>query len=129
MPPCPLPGAPTVNPPRAIIVLTNGTRAPRRREPRGGSRRGIGMTGADGEGAARGGRSTEQNEDFGMVTAIGIILADVLLFVLFVCEYRQELGVSVNGAHDVPVRRKTPARQPPPAPVGRAAGRRQVARS
>jgi hypothetical protein len=67
-----------------------------------------------------------------MATAIGIFLADVLVFVLFVCEYRQELGISVNGAHDVPVVRKKPARHPPPLPAaaGRVAGRsRQIVRS
>jgi hypothetical protein len=59
-----------------------------------------------------------------MTTAIGIILADVLLFVFYVCQYRQELGLSVNGSHDVPVARKKPVRKPPPAA---AAGRdRQV---
>jgi hypothetical protein len=65
-----------------------------------------------------------------MATAIGIILADVLLFVVFVCQYRQELGISVNGAHDVPVARKKPVSNPPPAAAGRPAGRgRQVVRS
>jgi hypothetical protein len=49
-----------------------------------------------------------------MVTAIGIILADVLLFVFYVCQYRQELGLSVNGSHDTPVARKKPKRPPPP---------------
>jgi hypothetical protein len=65
-----------------------------------------------------------------MVTAVGIILADVLLFVLFVCQYRQELGLSVNGSHDTPVVRKKPVKNPPPPPTaaGTPAGRgRQVA--
>jgi hypothetical protein len=57
-----------------------------------------------------------------MVTAIGIILADVLLFVFYVCQYRQELGLSVNGSHDTPVTRKKPAKRPPPPPAA-AAGR------
>jgi hypothetical protein len=63
-----------------------------------------------------------------MVTAIGIILADVLLFVFYVCQYRQELGLSVNGSHDGPVVRK-PFKKPPPPPAapGHQAGRgRQV---
>ena len=65
-----------------------------------------------------------------MATAIGIILADVLLFVVFVCQYRQELGISVNGAHDAPVARKKPVRNPPPAATGRVAGRGgQIVRS
>lgn len=60
-----------------------------------------------------------------MVTAIGIILADVLLFVFYVCQYRQELGLSVNGSHDIPVARKKP--KPPPPPAASPAGRgRQV---
>jgi hypothetical protein len=53
-----------------------------------------------------------------MATAIGIILADLLLFVFYVCQYRQELGLSVNGSHDTPVMRKKPAKSPatrPPA--------------
>lgn len=64
-----------------------------------------------------------------MVTAIGIILADVLLFVFYVCQYRQELGLSVNGSHDTPAARKKPAKRPPPPPAAAAgpAGRgRQV---
>jgi hypothetical protein len=44
-----------------------------------------------------------------MVTVIGIILADVLVFLLFVYQYRQELGLTVNGSHDLPVLRKKPA--------------------
>jgi hypothetical protein len=55
--------------------------------------------------------------NIGMVTAIGIILADVLLFVVFVCQYRQELGLSVNGSHDAPVVRKKPVKKPPPPPA------------
>jgi hypothetical protein len=56
-----------------------------------------------------------------MATALGIILADLLLFVFYVCQYRQELGLSVNGSHDAPVARKKPAgtsvtTPPPPAP-------------
>jgi hypothetical protein len=64
-----------------------------------------------------------------MLTAIGIILTDVLLFVLFVCEYRQELGLSVNGSHDLPVARKKPVKNPssPATATGNPAGRgRQV---
>lgn len=60
-----------------------------------------------------------------MITAIGIILADVLLFVFYVCQYRQELGLSVNGSHDAPVVRKKPVKKPPPPPAaaGDHAGR------
>jgi hypothetical protein len=64
-----------------------------------------------------------------MVTVIAIILADVVLFLLYVYQYRQELGLSVNGSHDLPVVRKKPAPQPP-APAGEPAnrGRQVVAR-
>jgi hypothetical protein len=55
-----------------------------------------------------------------MVTVIGIVLADVLLLVFYVFQYRQELGLSVNGSHDVPVARKKPVKRPPAA--GRAGG-------
>ena len=57
-----------------------------------------------------------------MGTAIGIILADVLLFVLYVCQYRQELGLSVNGSHDLPVARKRPVKRPSPPPVAVGGG-------
>ncbi len=40
-----------------------------------------------------------------MATVMGIILADVLVFLLFVYQYRQELGLTVNGSHDLPVLR------------------------
>jgi hypothetical protein len=60
-----------------------------------------------------------------MVTAIGIIVADVLLFVFYVCQYRQELGLSVNGSHDTPVARKKLVKKPPPPPAA-ASNRRQV---
>ena len=58
-----------------------------------------------------------------MVTAIAILVTDVLLFVVFVAQYRQEIGMSVNGSHDIPPLRNKPARQPaaPPPP---ARGRR-----
>jgi hypothetical protein len=62
----------------------------------------------------------------GMVTALGIILADVLLFVFFVCQYRQELGLSVNGSHDTPVPRKKPVRRSPPPPAAAAGGGGQI---
>ena len=62
-----------------------------------------------------------------MVTALGIILADVLLFVFYVCQYRQELGLSVNGSHDIPVARKKPKPPPPPGAAGR--GRQVIIRS
>jgi hypothetical protein len=61
-----------------------------------------------------------------MVTVIAIILADVLLFLLFVYQYRQELGLTVNGSHDLPVVRKKPAAKLA-APAGEPANRgRQV---
>ena len=44
-----------------------------------------------------------------MVTIIAIILADLLVLLLFVYQYRQETGLTVNGAHDLPVLRKKPA--------------------
>jgi len=40
---------------------------------------------------------------------MGIILADLFVFLLFVYQYRQELGLTVNGSHDLPVVRKKPA--------------------
>ena len=64
-----------------------------------------------------------------MITVLVIILADVLLFVFYVCQYRQELGLSVNGSHDAPVARQKPVKTPPPPSVaaGNQAGRgRQV---
>jgi hypothetical protein len=60
-----------------------------------------------------------------MVTAVGIILTDVLLFVLFVFEYRQELGLSVNGSHDLPVARKKSVKNSPATAAGDPAGRRR----
>ncbi len=56
------------------------------------------------------------------MTVLGILLADVLLFVLFVFQYRQELGISVNGSHDAAVQRKKLLENPPPP---RAPGSRQ----
>lgn len=61
-----------------------------------------------------------------MATVLGIILTDVLLFVLYVCQYRQELGLTVNGAYDTPVVRKKPVATPTPPAAGR--GRQVVAR-
>jgi hypothetical protein len=63
-----------------------------------------------------------------MGTAFYIIVADVLLFVFYVCQYRQELGLMVDGSHDEPVRRP-PVRRPPPPPAppsGRPSGGRQL---
>jgi hypothetical protein len=60
-----------------------------------------------------------------MGTAFYIIAADVLLFVFYVCQYRQELGLMVEGSHDEPVRRP-PVRKPPPVPPGRLSSGRQV---
>jgi len=61
-----------------------------------------------------------------MVTAIAILLTDALLFVVFVGQYRQELGMSVNGAHDIRPLRKTP--RPRTAPQPPADPGRQIAR-
>jgi hypothetical protein len=41
-----------------------------------------------------------------MVTIIGIILADLIVLVLFICHYRQELGLTVNGSNDAPILHK-----------------------
>jgi hypothetical protein len=60
-----------------------------------------------------------------MLTAIGIILADVLLFVFYVVQYRQELGLTAGGAHDAPVVRQKPVvNKPPPAPSAANPARR-----
>ena len=56
-----------------------------------------------------------------MTTIIAIIVADVLVFLFYVYHYRQELGLTVNGSHDLPVVRKTPAAQPP-VPTGPPGG-------
>jgi len=56
-----------------------------------------------------------------MTTIIAIIVADVLVFLLYVYHYRQELGLTVNGSHDLPVVRKKPAARPP-APTGAPGG-------
>jgi hypothetical protein len=42
---------------------------------------------------------------------IAVILADVLVFLLFVYQYRQEMGLTVNGEHDLPVVRKKPVKK------------------
>ena len=63
-----------------------------------------------------------------MATAIGIILADALLFVFYVCQYRQELALSVNGSHDAPVRRKKPVKKPPRSPAAATGGRQVIVR-
>jgi hypothetical protein len=57
---------------------------------------------------AQGGDDSEIR-NIAMVTVIGIILADVFVFMLFAYQYRQELGLTVNGAHDLPVVRKKQA--------------------
>ena len=41
-----------------------------------------------------------------MVTIIGIILADLVVFMLFIYYYRQELGLTVNGSSDQPFLRR-----------------------
>jgi hypothetical protein len=56
-----------------------------------------------------------------MVTIIAIILADVLVFLLFVYQYRQELSLTVNGSHDLPVVRAKPPKEPT-ASAGAAGG-------
>ncbi|HLK81254.1 MAG TPA: hypothetical protein VKT99_07130 [Xanthobacteraceae bacterium] len=56
-----------------------------------------------------------------MFTIIAIILADVLLFLLYLYQYRQELGFTVNGSHDMPVLRTKPAKKPA-VPAGAASG-------
>jgi hypothetical protein len=38
-----------------------------------------------------------------MVTIIGIILADVIVILLFIYHYRQELGLTVSGSGDKPI--------------------------
>jgi hypothetical protein len=44
-----------------------------------------------------------------MVTIIGIILADVIVILLFIYHYRQELGLTASGSSDKPVPPKKPA--------------------
>jgi hypothetical protein len=63
-----------------------------------------------------------------MATALWIIVADVVLLVICVVQYRQELGLTVNGSHDEPVRRRRSVRNPPPPPVALRASGRQIAR-
>src|SRR5260370_40545490 len=59
----------------------------------------------------------------GMVTVIAIILADLLVFLLYVYQYRQEFGLTVNGSHDLPGLRKKSASEAgtPPRAAGGAA--------
>jgi len=61
-----------------------------------------------------------------MFTVIAIILADVFLFLLYLYQYRQEFGLTVNGSHDMPVLRTKPAKKPAVS-AGAASG--QVGRS
>jgi hypothetical protein len=56
-----------------------------------------------------------------MVTIIAIILADVFVLLLFVYQYRQEMGLTVNGSYDTPVVRAKPPKEPT-APAGAAVG-------
>jgi hypothetical protein len=51
-----------------------------------------------------------------MGTAIFILVADLLLLLFYVCQYRQELGLMVDGSHDEPVRRPPPPQTPPAPP-------------
>ncbi len=41
-----------------------------------------------------------------MITVMGIILADVIVLAIFICFYRQELGLTVNGSNDAPILHK-----------------------
>lgn len=60
-----------------------------------------------------------------MATVIAIVVTDLILFVVFVAQYRQELGVSVSSDHDrPPLRPKPQHRTPPPSPPGRQIARR-----
>lgn len=59
-----------------------------------------------------------------MITAIAIVVTDVLLFLVFVSQYRQELGMTVSGAHDTPPIRKPRPRTAPPTRPGRQIARR-----
>lgn len=62
-----------------------------------------------------------------MLTIIAILVTDLILLVVFVTQYRQELGGTVNGAHDTPPVRPKPRRRtppPPPADPGRQIARR-----
>jgi hypothetical protein len=64
-----------------------------------------------------------------MGTAFWVILGDVLLLVFYICQYRQEIGLTVDGSHDEPVRRSPPAKMPSPPSPGPPAthdGRRVV---
>jgi hypothetical protein len=68
-----------------------------------------------------------------MGTAFWIILGDVLLFVFYLCQYRQELGLMVDGSHDEPVRRPpapmpSPPSPPPVPPAMRGSGRQVILR-
>jgi hypothetical protein len=62
-----------------------------------------------------------------MITIIAIIVTDLLVLLLFVYQYRQETGLTVNGAHDLPVLRKKPASKAvaPTGAVGTQANRGQ----
>jgi len=46
-----------------------------------------------------------------MGIVIAVILADLLIFLLYIYQYRQELGLAVNGSHDMPVLRKKPPKK------------------
>ena len=63
-----------------------------------------------------------------MVTIIGIILADLIVVALFIYQYRQELGLTVNGSYDLPVVRKEPVSKQAVrhGPVGDQAKRGQI---
>jgi hypothetical protein len=63
----------------------------------------------------------QRDREYGMVTVIAIIVADLLVLLLFLYQYRQETGLTVNGAHDLPVLRKKPASKAV-APTGAAGG-------
>jgi hypothetical protein len=59
-----------------------------------------------------------------MGTALFILVADLLLLVFYVSQYRQELGLMVDGSHDEPIRRPRPPKMPPPSPPSGPPGAR-----
>jgi hypothetical protein len=72
---------------------------------------------APGRGVARRG----EMRNIRMGTIIAIILADVFVLLLFMYQYRQELSLTVNGSHDLPVVRAKPPAEPT-APGGAPGG-------
>ena len=70
------------------------------------------------------GGATAANREYGMGTAFFVLVADLLLLLFYVCQYRQELGLTVDGSHDEPVRRPPPPKMPPPPPSSGPSGAR-----